>query len=269
MKKVLPVLGVVLVLTLLLCAIGYVLLFMEDEAPAAASDSAPPVQPQLNVKQKAETPADVLDSLDYEIRVNRDTVGWLEVPGTDINNSVLQSHDNSFYLRRNERGQDDVYGCYFADYECSIGYRDALSPNTIIYGHSSPGDDPDGLRFSQLFRFTDPEFAEATPVIRFSTMEGFMDWQIFAVFYTDVSFNYISADPPGGVTGMADEAKEKSLYDYGVEVWPNDHVLALSTCTERYGDSSHRFVVMARLLTEEEEIPQTAQIKLRPEAEIK
>lgn len=267
MKKALAVMGVALILLLLLGGIGYVLLFMEDEPLDENTSETQASEPQLNVKQQAETPADVLDALDYEISVNRDTVGWLEVPGTDINNSVLQAHDNAWYLRRNERGQDDVYGCYFVDYECSVGYRDALSPNTIIYGHSSPGDDPDGKRFSQLFRFTDLEFARKTPVIHFSTMEGFMDWQIFAVFYTDVSFNYISADPPGGVTAMAAEAMEKSLYDYGVEVWPNDRILALSTCTEKYGDDKHRFVVMARLLTEDEEVPETAQIEPRDGAE--
>lgn len=267
MKKALAVLCMIALLALLLGGIGYVLLFMEDEPSPAPSSRVPSDQPRLNVKQKAETPADVLDALGYEIGANRDTVGWLDVPGTDINNSVLQSHDNDFYLRRNERKQYEVYGCYFADYECSVGNRDVLSPNTIIYGHSSPGDDPDGRRFSQLFRFTDPDFAAKTPVIHFSTLDDFMVWQVFAVFYTDIGFNYISSDPSDGITAMAAQAMEKSLYNYGVEIGPDDHILALSTCTEKYGDSNHRFVVMARLLPKDEEIPATAQFTLRPEAE--
>lgn len=270
MKKALLAAGIVLCFALLFGGIGYVLLFMEEESPEVAFVNGSNVeqqtnQPQLNVRQKAQTPADVLDALDYETSANQDTVGWLDIPGTDINNSVLQSHDNSYYLRRDERRKEALYGCYFADYECSIGAREELSPNIVIYGHSDLKDNPQGPRFSQLFKFIDVEFARNTPVIHFSTLDGFMNWEIFAVFYTDLSFNFISADPPGGVDQMAAAAMEKSLYDYGVTVGPNDHVLALSTCTVKYGenDRDHRFVIMARLLPEDAEVPQTAQLEIR------
>lgn len=218
---------------------------------------------QLNVRKKAETQADVLEMLDYETGMNQDTVGWLWVPGTDINNSVVQGHDNTAYLRSNERREYDLYGCYFADYECVIGSREQMSPNIVIYGHSDLEDNPDGPRFSQLFHFTDPEFAKNTPVIQFSNLDGFMYWEVFAVAFTGLDFDFIQPDPPGGVDAMAATAKEKSLYQYDVEVGPDDHVLVLSTCTGRYGpdDRDHRFIVMAKLLPEDAELPAQANIK--------
>ena len=99
-------------------------------------------------------------------------------------------------------------------------------------------------------------------------MEGFMDWQVFAVFYTDTSFDYIAANPEGGVDALAAEAKKKSLYDYGVAVGPDDHILTLSTCSVRDGDDgTHRLVVMAKLLPEGAEPPETVNIKVQTPAE--
>jgi len=257
----------------LLGGIGYILFFMEEETPdtvlvnasseQAGQDGTSSSQPRLNTRKNVETEADLLDALDYEIKQNQDTVGWLRIPGTDINNSVLQAHDNTAYLRRNERREQDPYGCYFVDYECSVGAREEFSQNTIIYGHSDLKDNPDGPRFSQLFRFTDPEFAKNTPVIQFSTLDNFMNWQVFAVFYTDLEFNFINPNPPGGVDQMAATAMSKSLYDYGVTVGSDDHVLVLSTCTIKYGanDTNHRFVIMAKLLPEDAAVPEQAQIE--------
>lgn len=264
MKKILLALALVAAIVVL-GGIAYVLVFMEDPPDAVLVDSPESLPDvQLNVPREVETQADVLDALDYETTQNQDTVAWLHVPGTRINNSVLQAHDNIAYLRTNERRESSIYGCYFADAECNVGPREVLSHNTVVYGHSDLQDNPEGPRFSQLFKFTDPEFARATPVIEFSTLEGFMDWQVFAVFYTDTSFDYISAEPEGGVDALAAAAKKKSLYDYGVAVGPDDHILTLSTCSIRDGnDGTHRLVVMAKLLPEGAEPPEAANITVQ------
>lgn len=204
----------------------------------------------VGTTKKPNTAYTVPDSLELAIKANHDTVAWLEVPGAEISDSVLQYLDNTFYERRDERKNYDVYGCYFMDYECPVGVREVLEPNTVIYGHSAPNDDPDGKRFSKLFRFADPLFARENPCVYLSTEEERMVWQIFAVFYTDVSFDYIQVHISGeDMLKIADKAKELSLYDYGVEVTAEDKILTLSTCSDRDGgDGTHRFVVMAKLL---------------------
>lgn len=268
------------ILALFLAAFGFVFFFLEEEdlnqalpveGSASEEETQAAAQPQLGVRKNAETDADIQEALDYEKSQNADTVGWLRIPGTDINNSVLQAHDNMAYLRRDERKRDDVYGCYFADYTCDFGSREELSPNTVIYGHSDLQDNPDGPRFSQLFRFTDPEFAAQTPYIRFGTLEELMDWQVFAVFYTDVSMDYIRSDLTGAdFSAIVDEAKSKSLYDYGVEVGEDDKLLTLSTCTIKYGkeDTEHRFVVMAKLVPAGANLAKTAQLTQKPQEEV-
>ena len=194
----------------------------------------------------------VPDSLTAAIKVNRDTIAWLEVPGAQVSDSVLQYLDNIYYERRDERKNYNVYGCYFMDYECPVSTREVLAPNTVIYGHSAPNDDPDGKRFSKLFRYTDPEVAAANPCITLTTEDERMLWQIFAVFYTDTRFDYIQVHISGDrMKEIADRAKALSIYDYGIDITSEDKILTLSTCSDRDGDDgTHRFVIMARLMPE-------------------
>ena len=265
MKKLIAGLAVIASL-LLVAGFLYVLLFMEDVENDPASRSQPEQSgtsnARLNAPKEIETDADVLDAIDYYTQRNQDTVAWLRIPGTKINDPVLQSHDNFTYLRTDEFREYDLYGCYFADWECSVGPRDILSANTVVYGHSDLTDQPDGPRFSQLFHFADAEFAAATPVIHFSTLEEQMEWEVFAVVYTNTGFSYIDAEPEGGAQALAQEAMKRSIYDYGVTVGPEDKILTLSTCSVRDDpqDRSQRFVVMARLLPEGAEAPQTASV---------
>ena len=92
-----------------------------------------------------------------------------------------------------------------------------------------------------------------------------MTWQIFAVFYTDISFDYIQVHiSEEEMLAIANRAKELSIYDYGIEITPEDKLLTLSTCSERDGkDGTHRFVVMAKLLPEADLGPETAKFKVK------
>lgn len=262
MKKILLVLAA-LAAVVLVGGIAFVLVFLEDNQDAAFVGGSPDdlQEAELMVPRNTETDADILEALNYEITQNRDTVAWLKIPNTRIDNSVVQSHDNLFYLRLNERREASIYGCYFADAECNVSSRELLSHNTIVYGHSDLQDNPEGQRFSQLFKFVDPEFAKANPVIEFSTMDNFMKWEIFAVFYTTVDFDYIEAEPAGGLKQLADEAKSRSVHSYNVPVGDSDHILTLSTCSVRDGnDGTHRLVVMAKLLPDDADPPAEAKI---------
>lgn len=218
---------------------------------SASQSSASSKDQALDVMKPPATPADMLDYLAYEKTQSKDAVGWLYIPDTSINSAVVQSHDNSYYLRITERGQPSIYGCYFADYTCNFGARDALSPNTVIYGHSDLKDSKDGPKFSQLFQFTDQTFAEKHPALFFSTEADYMVWQVFAAFYTEPSLDYIASSlDTQGLEALIATARERSLYQYDVEVTGADKILTLSTCSTKYGEDD-RFVVMAKLMPED------------------
>ena len=268
MKKLLAIIAGLLAAVLLVVGVMLGVKHVTRNTPAASDPAAadqPGFQPELDVYKPVADYAEMLDALDYQMTQNQDTVGWLKIPGTDINNCVVQSFDNAYYLRRDERKQYANEGCYYADYECSIGTRDELSPNTIIYGHSWD-DDPDGIKFGQLFRFVDTDFAREHPCFEFCTQQEYMVWQIFAVAYTNISFDYIHPQISGAeMVEVAKTAMEKSFYDYGVEVGPDDKIITLSTCVVGFGGHDNRLIVMAKLLDEDAETPLTAELTERPE----
>ena len=224
---------------------------------AASGDAASQGGVAMGTKKLPKNEYDVQDMLQAAYERNEDTVAWLIVPNTDINDSVLQANDNRYYERRDEGRRESTFGCYFADYECPVGGRDTLAANTVIYGHSNvqSDDNPDAQRFSQLFRFVQPEFAEKTPYIYLTTQEERQVWQIFAVFYTTTDFDYIRVHlGPGEMLKLGQEAQARSIYDYGVTLTEEDKLLTLSTCSTKFGtDGNQRFVVMARLLPQGEQ----------------
>lgn len=268
MKKVLVFLLILVIIGLALVIFATSQGYFDPSGGKIFVSGPAPEQRELLVGQlkEIETREDTLDALAYAQTQNADTVGWLRVPGTDISNSVLQSYNNVYYLRLNENKQDDIYGCYFADYEGSLGDRATMSQNTIIYGHSDLKDNPQGPRFSQLFHFTDEAFARGTPYIHFSTLEEQMVWQVFAVSYADVGFDYIRPSLTGAeVTALANEARARSIYNYDVEVGPQDKLLTLSTCTVHFGERGDiRFIIMARLVEADTPLDPEASFTINP-----
>jgi sortase B len=197
-----------------------------------------------------------IEKIDQGIERNKDTVGWLNIPGTDIDDAVLQRPgDNEYYLRLDEDLNYSVFGCYWADSFDTFGTHDELSKNTIIYGHSDLRDNPDGKKFSQLFRYTDADFVKKNPYIYFSTQDEDMIWQVFAVFFTHVSFVYNWANPATDTFNqIISEAKARSEFIIDMDVKDSDKILTLSTCSAFYNEAdpdNYRLVVMAKLITDD------------------
>lgn len=255
MKKILLTLITLVIIGLFVAGGIFVAKTMSKpaSAPGEEQGTSQKQKNELTALLPAKNEADIFDNLDYAIKKNRDSVAWLEVPETDVNNIVMQGDDNDFYLRRNEDKEYDIYGCYFADYECGFGKYDDFSQNTIIYGHSDSTDNPDGKRFAQLHRFSDPEFAKRVPYVYVSTPEGRFKFEIFSVFYTDTNFKYIDVNiADAQKLELAQKAKLMSIHKYDAEPNEKDKLLTLSTCTVRYGaDANYRFVIMAKLCPQE------------------
>ena len=236
---------------------------MPEEKPSVYPFVNTLKEPEDNAMIEVEAPALTEQVKQKAEQVNPEIVGWLQVPGTDIDQPVVQTYNNTKYMRLNYEGKYSFQGCYWVDYECTVGPRETESRNTIIYGHNTAvsQDDPNGLDFAQLLRFTDEEFAASHPYIFFSTGEEDMVWEIFAVMYTDTKFRYIDMINQK-IDTLVSEGRARSEFQYDVEVDPvNDKILTLSTCTAKYGyvggEARARFVVMARLVEPNAELKPT------------
>ena len=255
----------------------------DPAAPVDPVDPAGPTSPEdpngegelTKEEQLKELQKKMLENTLAMQQKNKDTIGWLYIDGTTIDDVVVKvnyNDDNAYYLRRNANGENDNDGCYFADWRCKSGGREALSKNTVIYGHNlgrpqnsiffDKENHANGPKFAQLLKYQDPEFARSHPYIYYSTIEEDMVWQVFAVFYTDISFDYINPAPTDAAyTSLLKKAQDLSFYDYDVEVTSNDKILTLSTCTYRLADNTklhypnnYRYVVMAKLLPADAEL---------------
>ena len=221
---------------------------------------------------------DVASALEEAEKQNTDVVGWLNVPNTVINEPVVQTRDNEYYLRRDYKKNYSYEGSYYMDYE-SVLFDDGadLAQNTIIYGHNLGNpmgvkDDPEGAKFAQLLKFNDEEFARKTPYIYLITKGAPHIFEVFAAAYceaatTPIPYHYAEYNDENFQALVAD-FKSRSEFLYDVDVKPGDILLTLSTCSYRDGTYSQnpnqRYVVMARQVRDGETFREEAQIKPNP-----
>lgn len=284
MKKILALtLALIMCLSLVACAPT------KPEEPTPPEPIDEPVTPGVDAPPAVERPEPVnmenrLADIEEAYSKNKDVVGWLYIPGLDeINSPVVQDTEGYSYEKRTATGDYCtsfdywINGAYFTHKKNTFGDRTRLSRNTVIFGHSDLGvtrnnkkaDDPTGPLFSQLYNFTDAEFAEKTPYIYFSTADEDMVFEIFSVMYNDSGAWYIQPRPDmRDYDTFLSTARDRSLYDYDVEVTTDDKVLTLSTCTVKFGwndRDQYRFVIMAKLIEDEDATKEKAVFTVNPD----
>ena len=87
------------------------------------------------------------------------------------------------------------------------------------------------------------------PIIELESLAESSIWEIFSIYITDTKFNYIRTDFDD-IEEYQDflySIKNKSLYDTGISIDRNDHILTLSTCTYEFDNA--RFVIHAKKVT--------------------
>lgn len=200
-------------------------------------------------------PAGIQQKLTRLYAQNKETVGWLYIPGTSINTPIVQHKDNDFYLTNNFYGSYTKYGCVYADYQCK---RNTLSKNTVIYGH----DMSCGTAFYDLNRYDDIEWYKKNPVIQYCTLSGNYTFLIYTAFLTTVDskddggymFNFIEPNmTDSNFAGFIEQVNQRALYTTGVDLKPSDRIINLSTCNYTYTNYigkkvDTRLVVIGRLL---------------------
>ena len=172
-----------------------------------------------------------------------DIYGWIDVPGTEVNYIIMQSRDNDYYLYREYNGSETRYGSIFADYRCS---RNALSnKNLVIYGHNM---NTASIMFAPLLEFAINETAFRNQVINIVTAKGLYTYELFSVYDTSASYNYIqtSFSSDDEFVAFCEKCKRKSIFKKDISFDKDSKILTLSTCTVR-GDNM-RWAFHAKLI---------------------
>lgn len=180
---------------------------------------------------------------DELIKINEDTVGWLTVNNTKINYPVVQSKDNDYYLNHAYDKTQNNIGWIFVDYRNNM---DAISQNTIIYGHSMV---KSGLMFSTLEKFADSEWYnnQNNLEISFSIKGKEIKWKVFSIYTIETTNDYLYTDFNNEDTyiNFINMLKNRSIKNFNVDVNSSDKILTLSTC---YKDDNYRIVIHAVMI---------------------
>ena len=174
---------------------------------------------------------------------NPDFVAWLRIPGTNVDYPVVQTDNPDYYLNHTFSGKSSVVGTLF-----SLADADYAAPgrNIAIYGHHlrSSGE----KMFTSLMRYKNPDFYEDNKTVVLDSLYRHREYTIFAVMNMKVgdwepSRTTFSGD--AAFMAFVNRAKSESLYDTGVEVGADDHILTLITCDRSYAGKEGRLVILA------------------------
>ena len=189
--------------------------------------------------------------------VNPDVRAWITIPNTNISYPVVIGPYTDYYTHLGYYKEASRNGVIWFDTDVKFDSTGEItSRNAVIYGHNwtncwrpvrigNPGD----VMFAQLAAYDDASFTAQNPYIRITTPGGDHLYQVFSVFYTDLSFVYVYCDG-SVVDSIINRAKALDIHNLNVPVSSSDQIITLSTCTRVLGaGDNQRFVVMAKKIS--------------------
>lgn len=176
--------------------------------------------------------------------LNDETVGWLNVPGTNIDYPVVKAKDNAYYLRHNFKKEKDYNGWVFMNY---LNSAEMLDKNTIIFAHNRYYSN---IMFGTLNKVGKKTWYQNIKdnLITYSDINKEMKWEVFAAYTVPVTDDYLETNfsTDEDFNNFIKMIRSRSVISSDLEIKNTDKILTLSTCA----DINTRFVVHAVLRTD-------------------
>ena len=176
--------------------------------------------------------------------LNDETVGWLNVPGTNIDYPVVKAKDNAYYLRHNFKKEKDYNGWVFMNY---LNSAEMLDKNTIIFAHNRYYSN---IMFGTLNKVGKKAWYQNIKdnLITYSDINREMKWEVFAAYTVPVTDDYLETNfsTDEAFNNFIQMIRSRSVISSDLEIKSTDKILTLSTCA----DINTRFVVHAVLRTD-------------------
>lgn len=177
---------------------------------------------------------------------NRDIYAWLYIPGTGINEPLVQREgDSYYYLTHDSAGKKDGSGALFT--EAAYNQKDFSDPAVIIYGkNTAQGRLFDGLQAA----YSSPAGLEEYQEIMIYLPEKMLRYEVFAAapfrsYHLLHYFNFENENRYRAFLQAVDSVKTMDANrNKDVAVAPGDPLLILSTT--RLGAPTQSFLVLAK-----------------------
>ena len=169
--------------------------------------------------------------------VNSQVVGWIQIPGSQINYPVYQTTDNEYYLHTNAKGEWSIGGQIFMDYENNP--NGLIDQQTILYGHHMRN----GSMFQFIGALNDQSTFNKVETIWYVTPTQAYELEPVFTYHTDEDddevrqFNFTSVDEFRSYLKDRLSRAVSSRSDAAEVISRAEHVLTLFTCnyTDQYG----------------------------------
>ena len=243
-----------LVCTVILC--GRPMIQKEEEPETTVEKTAieapqEPAEPPFIWVPEEENPAPreivntarrIRASLAEVIAVNFDAVGWIYVPGTDIDYCIVLGEDNDFYLDHNELRDYSALGAIFEDYEDQRRVED--NRNTVLYGHNVWY----GGMFHDVEKYLEEDYFKLKTPIYYYTMDKVFVFEPFTIFEADWGYQYFAIDfkDEEEYVSFLYEMRDNSKFPRDIEFTAEDKILTFSTCTN--GEKTRRWCFQSYLI---------------------
>ena len=173
------------------------------------------------------------------LELNSDTVGWLTVPGTNIDYPVVKTDNNDYYLNHNFNKEYDYNGWVFMHYE---NIPQELDRNTILFAHNRYYS---GVMFGTLSNVSKEKWYKEAHNIRiyYNTLYEEGEYEVFSIYHINVTDDYLknAFTSDSEWLDFVDMIRERSIFKSDAVVGADDKIITLSTCLE----NNQRLVVHA------------------------
>lgn len=183
--------------------------------------------------------------IDFEklLKINSDTVGWIVFNNDKINNPIVHTSDNSYYLNRSFEKKYNQTGTIFMDYR-NTSFDDK---NVVLFGHSML----DGTMFGSLQDIFKKDFfsKDENNYLEIYDKDNHYTYQIFSYYIIEKEEYYITTSFANDreFNDFINTIKKRSYKNFNVEVNSSDNILTLSTCSGTGGTSKRKVVHAKRV----------------------
>jgi len=239
---------------------------MRDQHTTAATVITPAttdettVPPETTPVETEPPPLVILENMKGFVEQNPDTAGWITIPNTEVNNVIVQTDNNDYYLDKDFNGNHNIAGQLYIDFRCVANdYNDNQSDNLIIYGHNQA----DGTMFGTLKKYKikkestkNFDFYLENPTFTFSNLYEEYTYKIIGMFVIEVEprqtrdgviwdyHNYVNFTKKKSFESFKENLLARTAVNTGVDFNEDDKYITLSTCSNEFEPS--RFVVIGR-----------------------
>lgn len=174
--------------------------------------------------------------------INSDTVGWIKFNNDKVNNPVVHTTNNDYYLHHTFDKAANNNGAIFMDYR-NVSFDDQ---NVVLFGHSN-----NSMFGSLLDVFQDGFFdTEDNNYIYIYTPSATYVYQIFSYYVVEAEEYYITTSfaTSSDFYTFIDTITRRRFKNFDIDVTTNDKILTLSTCSG-YSGTNKRKVIHAKRIT--------------------